>query len=218
MRVLAVDTTSPRGSLALAEAGRIVAERRVASETGHSTWLLQAVDEVLRTAAVPAVEVDLFATTSGPGSFTGLRVGIASVQGLALAAERRCLGIPTLDVWAREARGAAPSIVVLLDAFRGELFWAVYDGHAGLAGERRVGTLDDALGAAPPGSAFVGDAVEAHAEAIRARASGPSFPPSSGYLAATLALMAGERADQAVAPRELRPVYLRGAAIRPSRT
>jgi tRNA threonylcarbamoyladenosine biosynthesis protein TsaB len=218
VRVLAVDTTSPRGSLALADGGRIVGERRVASETGHSTWLLSAVDELVREAAVQATEVDLFATTSGPGSFTGVRVGLASIQGLALAAGRRCLGIPTLDVWARQALGTAPAIVVLLDAFRGELFWAVYDGHGGLAGERRVGTLDDALGAAPAGSAYVGDAVEARVDAIRARAAGASFPPASGYLAATLALMAGERASQAVAPRELRPVYLRAAAIRPSRT
>ena len=123
MRVLAVDTTSPRGSLAIADETGILAEERVESTAGHSRWLLPAVQRALQELDLAAAAIDLFAVTSGPGSFTGLRVGISTVQGLSLAARKPCLGIPTLDVWARQARGTAPSITVVLDAFRGEV-WA----------------------------------------------------------------------------------------------
>ena len=217
MRVLAVDTTSPRGSLAVADETGTLAEERVVSDAGHSHWLLPAADRALRRLGLEAVALDLFAVTSGPGSFTGLRVGIGSIQGLALAARRPCLGIPTLDVWAYEVRAAADAIVVILEAFRGEVFWAVYGGDARLRGERNVGTLDAALAVAPAGSVFVGDLVGGRREAILAAVPAATFPQASGFLAATLARLALGRAQEAGPPGALQPVYLRGAAIRPSR-
>jgi tRNA threonylcarbamoyladenosine biosynthesis protein TsaB len=218
VRVLAVDTTSPRGSLAIADEAAILAEERVESDAGHSHWLLPAVDAALRRLDLAAAAIDLFAVTSGPGSFTGLRVGIGTVQGLALAARKPCLGIPTLDVWAQQARRSADWITVILDAFRGEVFWAVYGGDADLSGERHVGSLEAALAAAPAGSIFVGDVVERQREAILAAVPAATFPQASGFLAATLARMAFARAAYAGPPGALAPVYLRGAAIRPPRT
>lgn len=218
MRVLAVDTTSPRGSLAIADESGPLAETRVVTETGHSRWLLPAVDEALRGLRLLPAEIDLFAVTSGPGSFTGLRVGLGTVQGLSLASRRPCLGIPTLDVVAHGAAGASGAIVAILDAFRGEVFWAIYDGDGRLRGERSVGTLAAALGSAPLGSAFVGDAAVAHRHLIEASVAGALFPESSGFLAVPLARMALGRAQEAGPPAALRPVYLRGAAIWPSRT
>jgi tRNA threonylcarbamoyladenosine biosynthesis protein TsaB len=217
VRVLAVDTTSPRGSLAVADASGLLAETRVVSEAGHSHWLLPRVDAMLRGLGLGAAELDLFAVTSGPGSFTGLRVGLGSVQGLALASRRPCLGVPTLDVVAHAARGAAEAIVVLADAFRGEVFWAVYDGDGRLSGEHHVGPLAAALDSAPAGSAFVGDAVAVQRTAIEAAVAGARFPEASGFLAAPLAQMALARAAEAGPPAALRPIYLRGVAIRPSR-
>ena len=217
MRVLAVDTTSPRGSLAVADESGPLVETRVVTETGHSRWLLPAVDEALRGLGLLPAEIDLFAVTSGPGSFTGLRVGLGSVQGLSLASRRPCLGLPTLDVVAYSAARAAGTIVAILDAFRGEVFWAVYDGDGKLRGERSVGPLQAALASAPPGSAFVGDAVVAHRDVIEASVAGALFPEASGFLAVPLARMALARASEAGPAAALRPVYLRGVAIRPSR-
>jgi tRNA threonylcarbamoyladenosine biosynthesis protein TsaB len=218
VRVLAVDTTSPRGSLAIADETGVLAEEKVESDAGHSHWLLPAVDGALRRLELAATAIDLFAVTSGPGSFTGLRVGIGTVQGLALAARKPCLGIPTLDVWAHQVRGSADSITVILDAFRGEVFWAVYGGDADLRGERHVGSLEAALATAPAGSVFVGDVVERQREAILATVPAATFPQASGFLSATLARMALARAAYAGPPGALAPVYLRGAAIRPPRT
>jgi tRNA threonylcarbamoyladenosine biosynthesis protein TsaB len=217
VRVLAVDTTQPRASVAVADEGRLLAEEQSSGEAVQSRWLLPAVESALGRLGLRPAAVDLFAVTCGPGSFTGLRVGLASVQGLALATQRPCLGVPTLDVLAYGVRGSAPAIVALMSASRGEVFWGVYDSAARLAGERRVGALESALAHAPPRSAFVGDAVAVARAAIAAAVERAGFPETSGYLAATLARLALEHAHEAGPASALRPLYLRGAAIRPPR-
>jgi len=195
----------------------LVAEAQVVSEAGHSSWLLPAVAALLRGLGLEAASLDLFAVTTGPGSFTGLRVGLGSVQGLALASGKRCLGVPTLDVLAHRAKGSAGTIVALIDAFRGEVFSGVYDAEARLVGERQVGPLAAVLDGLPRGTAFVGDAAAPNRGAIQAAIAEAVFPESSGCLAAPLALLAPGRSADAGPPSELRPLYLRAAAIRPSR-
>ena len=219
MRVLAVDTTSPRGSLALAEEDGILAEARVVTEAGHSRWLLPAVAAVLQGLGLSAGDLDALAVTTGPGSFTGLRVGLGSVQGLALASGRHCVGLTTLDVLAFSAVGSSGTIVALVDAFRGEVYSGVYDAAGGSRGERRVGPLSALLEDLPPGAAFVGEPAAASRDAIRAKVPGAVFPDTPGFLAGTLARAALRlaRAGAAVPPADLRPVYLRAADIRPPR-
>jgi tRNA threonylcarbamoyl adenosine modification protein YeaZ len=217
VRVLAVDTTSPRGSVAVADESGPLVETCVVTETGHSLWLLPAVDEALRGLGLAPAEIDLFAVTSGPGSFTGLRVGLGTVQGLSLASRKPCLGLPTLDVVAHAVAGASGSIVAMLEAFRGEVFWAVYDGDGRLRGERNVGPLAAALASAPAGSSFAGGAAVAHRDAIEASVAGALFPELGGFLAVPLARMALGHAQEAGPAASLRPLYLRGAGISPSR-
>lgn len=216
--MLAVDTTTPRASVALAGPGGIVAEERAVSESGHSRWLLPAIEALVRGAGLEPGAVDLFAVTTGPGSFTGLRVGLGTVQGLALASRKRCFGLSSLDVLAHAAKGTAATLVALVDAFRGEVFSGVYDGAARLQGERRVGPLAAVLRGLPPGSAFVGEAASAQRAAIAAAVPEAVFPETGSFLAAPLALVALQSPELAVGPGELRPLYLRGADIRPSRT
>jgi tRNA threonylcarbamoyladenosine biosynthesis protein TsaB len=219
VRVLAVDTSSPQGSLAVAGPEGILAEARVVTSEGHSLWLLPAVEAVLHGLGLEAGRLDLFAVTIGPGSFTGLRVGLGSVQGLALASGRPCVGLATLDVLAESAAGSSGTIVALIDAFRGEVFSGVYDAVARLRGERRVGPLAAALEGLPVGSAFVGNAALEHREAIALAVPGAVFPPSAAFLAAPLAVAALRLGDAGatVPPSALRPLYLRGADIRPPR-
>jgi tRNA threonylcarbamoyladenosine biosynthesis protein TsaB len=217
VRVLAVDTTSPRASVALSGPSGILAEHRSVSAAGHSRWVLPAIEAVLRAQGLEAASIDLFAVTTGPGSFTGLRVGLGTVQGLALASGKPCLGVPTLDVLAHAAKGASQTLVALMDAFRGEVFSGTYDAQARLVGERRVGKLSDVLEGLPRAAAFVGDAAVAQRAAIEAAVAGAVFPETSGFLAAPLALLALEPGAPTLAASELRPLYLRGADIRPSR-
>ncbi|MFN8091405.1 MAG: tRNA (adenosine(37)-N6)-threonylcarbamoyltransferase complex dimerization subunit type 1 TsaB [Vicinamibacteria bacterium] len=91
--------------------------------SGHSRWVLGAADALLRGLGIAPGDLDGFAVTVGPGSFTGLQVGISSIQGLAIAAGRPCVGLSALDLLALAAAtagGAASRIVSLMDAFRGE--------------------------------------------------------------------------------------------------
>jgi tRNA threonylcarbamoyladenosine biosynthesis protein TsaB len=214
VRVLAVDTTTPRGSVALASEEGVLAETRVVTASGHSRWLLPAVETMLRGLELEALALDLFAVTTGPGSFTGLRVGLGSVQGLALASGRRCLGVGSLDVLAEMGAGSADTVVALIDAFRGEVFSGVYDHEARPRREPKLGPLAAVLEGLPHGSAFVGEAAAARREAIGAAIPGARFPPTDGFLAPTLARLALRRAGEALPPSELRPLYLRGADIR----
>jgi tRNA threonylcarbamoyladenosine biosynthesis protein TsaB len=219
VRVLAVDTASPRGSLAVAGPEGLLAEARVVTAEGHSRWLLPAVSALLHGLGLDPRSVDVFAVTTGPGSFTGLRVGLGSVQGLALAAGRPCVGLATLDVLAGSATGASGTIVALIDAFRGEVYSGVYDATGRLRGQRTVGLLAAVLEGLPSGSAFVGDPAVAHRETIRRAVPGAAFPDWPRFLAPPLAAAALRlgAAGAAVSPADLRPLYLRAADIRPSR-
>jgi tRNA threonylcarbamoyladenosine biosynthesis protein TsaB len=219
VRVLAVDTTTPRGSVAVAGPEGVLAEARVVTVDGHSRWLLPAAAALLAGLRLAAKDLDLFAVTVGPGSFTGLRVGLGSVQGLALASGRPCVGVSTLDVIAAAAAGAADTVVAVLDAFRGEVFSGVYDASGRLQGERTVGPLADRLEGLPAGAAFAGDLDEGMKDLVRARVPGASFPATDPFRAARLAVLARGIAAEgaAVLPSALRPLYLRGADIRQPR-
>lgn len=169
---------------------------------------------MLKAGGLAAPEVDGFAVAVGPGSFTGLRVGISTVQGLALAAGRPCLGASSLDLLAQSAADAAPPIVALRDAFRGEVYWATFPGPG--PGSPKLGRLEDALREAPPGAAFVGEAVESLRSAIEAQVGGARFPRCESFLAATLARWAEPRfrAGSGIDAGALRPLYVRGPDIR----
>jgi tRNA threonylcarbamoyladenosine biosynthesis protein TsaB len=217
VRVLAIDTTSPRGSVAVAGPEGILAEARLVTTQGHSRWLLPAVEALLGGLGLAAGGLDLFAVTTGPGSFTGLRVGLGTVQGLSLASGRPCVGLPTLDVLAAAAAAASGTVVALVDAFRGEVYSGVYEAGR-LCRPYGVGVLASVLEGLPAGAAFVGGPALEHRDAIRSEVRGAVFPAPAEFLAAPLAVAALRLgASGATVPASgLRPLYLRGALVRPS--
>jgi tRNA threonylcarbamoyladenosine biosynthesis protein TsaB len=219
VRVLALDTTGPRGSLAVASEEGPLAEARVTASEGHSRWVLGAVEALLAGLRLRVEDLDALAVTTGPGSFTGLRVGLGTVKGLALASGRPCVGATTLEVLARSASGGASAVVALLEASRGDVFHGVFDTDGLPLRKPGAGPLAEALRGLPAGAAFVGEAAAQRREAILATVPGARFPPWEEFLAATLARAALRRvaAGEAVAASALHPVYLRGAHIRPSR-
>jgi tRNA threonylcarbamoyl adenosine modification protein YeaZ len=129
MRVLAMDTSLEACSVAVARDG---APPVLASEVigrGHAERLFGMVDAAMQEAALAYPDLDRIAVTVGPGSFTGLRVGIAAARGFALALRRTAVGIGTLDVHAARARGivGARPVLALLDARRDELYGQAFD-------------------------------------------------------------------------------------------
>ncbi len=133
MTILALDTTSEFGSLAVRRAGELVAELNLHSLEGFAHLIFPAIDEVLRRAGVRLEEIDCFAAASGPGSFTGVRVGLSAVKGLAEATGRLGVGVSNLRALASfgdapgNVPGNAPLRAVVLDARRGQVYAAVYN-------------------------------------------------------------------------------------------
>lgn len=118
---LGVDTSTEKRSVALVRGGRLLAESVSELREGGSASLLSDVERVLDSASVRLKDVGLFAAAVGPGSFTGLRAGLATVKGLALVLSKPVVGVPTLHAVAYGARPAG-RVVALIPAGRGEVF------------------------------------------------------------------------------------------------
>src|SRR5215467_5304661 len=178
MRVMALDTTSRAGSVALVDDGRIVDERAGDASRTHGERL----PGELEALGVEWSSVDVFAVCAGPGSFTGLRIGIATIQGLALVGRRAVVGVSALEAVAQLAScdlAESDTIGVWIDAQRGEVFSALYRVAAG-----RIFTPERLLELGSPAvdpplatvgawsryylqpTLFAGDAVERYAAAL----------------------------------------------------
>src|SRR5678815_4486507 len=119
MKILALDTSTLTAGVAAWEEGRVLAERR-SRVTTHSDALLAMIDEVLREAGWTPQTADGVACTAGPGSFTGLRIGLATAKGLCFAAGKPLLCIPSLEALA--ARAPDGRIAAVMDAHKQEVY------------------------------------------------------------------------------------------------
>ncbi|HEX7360083.1 MAG TPA: tRNA (adenosine(37)-N6)-threonylcarbamoyltransferase complex dimerization subunit type 1 TsaB [Bryobacteraceae bacterium] len=125
MIVLALDTTSAAGSLALRKDGAIIRKTALCSPEGFAHLLFPAIGQILADSGMRLEEVDCFAAASGPGAFTGIRIGLSAVKGLAEALGKRAAGISNLRAMASYGKSARRAVIA--DARRGEVFAAVYD-------------------------------------------------------------------------------------------
>lgn len=125
MIVLGVDSTGKTASTAIVRDGVLVYENYLAAGLTHSESLVALCDDALRAAKLHVRDVDLFAVTHGPGSFTGLRIGLAAVKGLAMPRQTPCVGVSTLEAlaWGLCTNGTA---LCALDARRGEVYYAAF--------------------------------------------------------------------------------------------
>ena len=123
--ILALDTATRAVSLALAEAGQIVAEATWRSENNHTLELAPAVERLLAEAAVAPRDLTALAVAIGPGSFTGVRIGLGFAKGLALACSLPLLGVRTLDIAIRALPAAGGQAVAVIQAGRGRVIWSL---------------------------------------------------------------------------------------------
>ena len=142
--ILSVETATLAGSVVLARGEEFLAGFVGDAATSHSNTLLSDIDRILSDARIDLSQIDLFTVASGPGSFTGLRIGIATVKGLAATLNCPCVGIPTLHAVAHSA-GASEKTVALLPAGRGEVFAQLFS----VTGEGEVTALDQPSHIAP---------------------------------------------------------------------
>lgn len=129
-RLVAVDTSTWWGGVALVrsgDCGTVVAEAGLRVRDSHAAHLLSLLERLLAEAGWSRDVVDAYAACRGPGSFTGLRVGLGTIRGLALGAGRPCVGVGTLDAMAEAVGPVGGDRVPLLDAGRGEVYGARFD-------------------------------------------------------------------------------------------
>ncbi|HLH03366.1 MAG TPA: tRNA (adenosine(37)-N6)-threonylcarbamoyltransferase complex dimerization subunit type 1 TsaB [Bryobacteraceae bacterium] len=146
MTILAVDTTSNLASVAIRRKGETVSTVTLESAGGFAHLLFGLIGKCRNEAKIDLEEVDCFAAAAGPGSFTGVRVGLTAVKGLGEALAKPVSGISNLRALASFGKNAGLRAVIL-DARRSEVYTAVYDAGLRLATEETVGPLEEFLAA-----------------------------------------------------------------------
>ena len=173
--ILAIETATRAGSISLARGSKVLGSFSGDPSASHSTDLLDNVNKLLRDARVKLADLDLFAAAVGPGSFTGIRIGLATVKALAICLGRRCVGISTLAAVAHAA-GTSERTAALLPAGRGELYAQLFR----VNGDEGIESLDGAAHLRPPivleryslpGSLkWAGEGAHLHVDSLRSRA------------------------------------------------
>jgi tRNA threonylcarbamoyladenosine biosynthesis protein TsaB len=126
MIVLAIDTCEARGSVAVLNDGAVLRVEAHTSAEEYSSWLLAAVDLALQFAKSTVDDVDVFAVASGPGSFTGVRIGLATVKAWSEVFEKPIVALSRLEAVAAQSELETPFVASFIDAQRGQLFGALY--------------------------------------------------------------------------------------------
>lgn len=188
MRVLALDTTGVFGSLALVEDGVTAEEIPLHSPDGFAHLIFGQIETALARRNWPLESIGLFAAASGPGSFTGVRVGLTAVKGLAEACGRPAAAVSNLRALA--SFGTAPFRAVVLDARRGQVFGAVYDAALRPVQPETVMAFLDWQAGLPVGVEFVGQDLAPFLPAIGERPH-VTAPRAIAAAVARLALMDG---------------------------
>ncbi len=227
MRVLALDTTTRAGSVALVEDGRVVAEQQGDPSRTHAERLPQEILSLLGDHGLGPSDVDLFAVASGPGSFTGLRVGIATIQGLAVVQRRQIAAVPSLEAIAQAAGGELPSGAVIgawMDAHRGDVFTALYRIGSGPPFDRKRLIELEGPEVGNPAATLIrwaqiadgeptvitGDGAATYGDVIRSGASDVRVVeplPLAGAVGRMAAALA--RTGELLDPADVRPLYVR---------
>jgi len=127
MKILAIDTTSPAGSVALLEDCELLGVIASSETAPYSFRLPREVEQLLQAANSALPQVDLYAVASGPGSFTGVRVGLAAVKAWAEVYGKPVVGVSALAALAAQGQGGAPLVAGVSDAHRGQFFAGLYD-------------------------------------------------------------------------------------------
>ncbi len=126
MRILAIDSSATAASAALVEDGKVLGEFYINTRLTHSQTLMPMIENVLRCTQTSLKDVNLFAVSAGPGSFTGIRIGVASVKGLAMAENKPCVGVSTLEAMAYNLEIAQGTVCAVMDARCQQVYNAIF--------------------------------------------------------------------------------------------
>ncbi|MFU0833196.1 MAG: tRNA (Adenosine(37)-N6)-threonylcarbamoyltransferase complex dimerization subunit type 1 TsaB [Oscillospiraceae bacterium] len=131
MKILAIDSSAVTASAALTENGKILGEYFLNTGLTHSETLMPMIESIFQCTKIKPSEIDLFAVSSGPGSFTGIRIGIASIKGLAMPFQTACAGISTLEAMAHNLEHINCLVCAVMDARCGQVYNALFRAKEG---------------------------------------------------------------------------------------
>lgn len=215
--LLTIQTASPAGSLALSDGERLLAEINLDVRRTPTEWLLQSIEYLLNKTDLEKADLDAIAVVRGPGSFTGLRVGMATAKGLALAANCPLLGISSLQCLAMQFPYASLPVCVMLDARKQEVYTARYSWEAGFphpVAEERVVKPEILLSDISGETLFVGNGASVYRSLIVRQLAGrahfaPAFLNLPRAGAAAVLGLSEWQAGRCYSSDELMPSYLR---------
>ena len=219
MKILALETSAKAVSAAVTEDGRVLASGYQDTGLTHSRTLMPIVEHIMKNAEITMAEISAVAVAVGPGSFTGIRIGVSAAKGLAFAASIPAVGVSTLAAMARNAAFADGLVVCAMDARRNQIYNALFEAKNGaltrLTPDRAIGLdeLSQELRGDSRPKIVVGDGGRLCAEALAAADVACRLAPPHLVMqhAVSVALEAEEAARKGglVSAQELLPVYLR---------
>ncbi len=179
MKILSIDTSTASGSIALLEDDRLLAELTTCIQKTHAERLLPSIKNLLDSVGIKIEDVDGFALTIGPGSFTGLRIGLAAIKGFAWSLNKPVVGVSTLEALAMNIPYSDKPICPILDARKKEVYAAIYkfqDASFKMQDDKRLATCfmpDTAI--SPDGlikmikepTIFLGDGIKVYGDVIK---------------------------------------------------
>jgi len=214
--ILSLDTSSAAGSAAIVRDGVVIAERAGDPSRTHGERLPRELMAILEAAGAGLHEVDRFAVSIGPGSFTGLRVGIATIQGLAMARTALVTPVSSFEALAWQVRGTADAIAAWIDAHRGEVFATLFDGDGRTILQPATSLTPDATLDAWAASLatrgrvrWTGDGAVRYQDTIAATRKGDEVENAIPRLAGAIGVIASAEPGRAVRPHALVPLYVR---------
>lgn len=217
MKILAFESSTVSASVALTEDDKLIAQSFQNCGLTHSRTLLPMAEALLQNCGITLDEIDAFAVAHGPGSFTGVRIGVATVKGLALGTDKPCIGVSTLDAMAHGARALGNRLCCVMDARAGQVYNALFTVEDGLVhrlcDDRALKLIDLGEEIRETPYFLVGDGAELCYNTLKDTCSGlrlaPSelrYPSGFGVAAAALPLL---HAGAACSPQQLDAFYLR---------
>ncbi len=220
MKILGVDSTATSASAAIYSDGKILSVNFSNTGLTHSQTLLSMIDSALKNAGVDIKDIDVFAVSNGPGSFTGVRIGVSAVKGLAQPLNKKCVPISTLKVIAKPLENTGCYAVAVMDARCNQVYTAQFDCSAGFerVTEDAAMTIDELtvdLKKVTQPIVLIGDGAQVTYNKMKDEIPGVVMAPLSirYQSAASVALIAAESLErdeqEAKTANDILPDYLR---------
>lgn len=213
MKILAIDTSALTATAAILSEDRLIGEISTTTKLTHSQTIMPMIDELLKKVSIDITDIDLFACSEGPGSFTGLRIGIGTIKGLAYGLGKPVVGVSTLEALAHNIDVTDLVICPIMDARRGQVYNGLYkynDGRLTCIEEPRALSIEELCQELTERTIFVGDGVNVHKEKIKELLGNKAVfasPQNLMQRAGSVAFAALNK--EAVSAEDLTAVYLR---------